>query len=341
MQGKTIAISLAAMLFAAPAVAEELTIAGFGGKVQEDLAETLWLPAAEAVGVNLRQETQDGLAGVRVQVQSGNPGWDVVHLGADECAAGARQGLFEPLDYSVIDAEGVPDSAMGENWIGINSYSTVLAYRTDKYDDNPPRDWGDFWDVEKFPGRRALGATPQETMEIALLADGVQKDELYPLDVGRSIDALSRIQPDIAVWWTSGAQSAQLIADGEVDMIAIWGSRVTGVIENGAPVAFTYQDGILGYGCLAILEGSEHADAAQRFIAKVVSPEIQARIPEIMPYYGPTNEKAFEHTDVPQEVLDRSNTSPENAKKQVGLGVSWWAENAPSVQEEYKMMMVR
>lgn len=341
MKLKFILAGVASLAAMSAGHAQELTIAGFGGKVQEDLSATLWAPAAEKNGFTLRQESHDGTAGVRVQVQSGNPGWDMVHLGADQCAVGQKEGLFEPLDYNVISTDGIPDAAHGDAWIGINSYSVVLAYRTDKMGDNPPKNWADFWNVEDFPGRRALGSYPQEMMEIALMADGVAKSDLYPLNVDRSLEALRRIQPNIDVWWTSGAQSAQLIADGEVDMLAIWGSRVTGVIENGAPVAFTYQDGILGNGCLAILKGSDNVEAAQQFIADVVSPELQARIPAMMPYYGPTNQNAFKHADVPEDVLAASNTAPDNAAKQVVIDVTWWADNAADVQEGYKSMMVK
>lgn len=341
MQKTILAAGLISIAALGAAQAQEITIAGFGGKVQEDLGKTLWQPAADQVGLTLRQESHDGLAGVRVQIQSGSPSWDLVHLGGDECAVGAKEGLFEPLDFTTIDASGVPDGAKGDAWIGINSYSVVLAWRTDTYGDNPPRDWKDFWDVEKFPGRRSLGSIPQETMEIALLADGVAKADLYPLDVQRALGSLSKIQPDIDVWWTSGAQSAQLLADGEVDMLAIWGSRVAGVIADGAPVAYTYDDGIIGVGCLAVLKGAPHAAEAQKFIAAVVSPELQARIPEMMPYYGPTNVKAFALSKAPAEVLAESNTAPENAARQVPINAGWWADNAAEVQEEFRMTVVQ
>ncbi|UXX81773.1 ABC transporter substrate-binding protein [Roseovarius pelagicus] len=338
---KVLITGLIPMMVAGGVSAQELTIAGFGGKVQEDLASTLWIPSAEQAGIGLRQESHDGIAGVRVQVQSGNPGWDIVHLGADNCAVGAREGLFEPLDYSVIDASGVHEASRGDEWISINSYSVVLGYRTDTYGDNPPKNWVDFWNVEDFPGRRALGVYPQEMMEIGLLGAGVAKEDVYPLDMEKAISSLEKIQPHIGVWWASGAQSAQLIADGEVDMLAIWGSRVTGVINNGAPVAYTYQDGILGSGCLAILKGSDNVEAAQTLISLVVSPEMQAHIPEEMPYYGPANQKAFELTNAPEEVVKASNTAPENAAKQLILDVDWWAKNAAEVQEDYKMMMIQ
>jgi putative spermidine/putrescine transport system substrate-binding protein len=339
-KGILAAAALAALSTTAIA-ADTLTLAGLGGKVQEDLTATLFTPAAEKAGLTLRTESHDGLAGVRVQVQSGAPGWDVAHLGAEDCAIGAAEGLFEPLDYSVIQADGIPEGARTENWIGTNTYSVVLAWRTDKYGDNPPKNWKDFWDVEKFPGRRALSVYPQEMMEIALLGDGVAPDQVYPLDAKRSLAALEKIKPNIAVWWTSGAQSAQLIKDGEVDMQAIWGSRVAGVIADGAPVAFTYQDGVRGFGCVAILKGSKNVAAAQKLISGIVDPEIQARIPEMMPYYGPANAKAFEVKQFPAEVLAQSNASPENAAKQVLMSPAWWAENMQDVQEDFKNLIIQ
>lgn len=328
--------SMAAPAFAAGTT---LTVAGYGGNLQTDLRKTIWQPAADAAGVDLREETHDGLAAVRVQVQSGSPAWDIVHLGADECAVGGKEGLFEKLDYKVIDTKGFDKLAYGDNWIATNSYSVVLAWRTDVYKDKAPSSWKDLWDVKTFPGRRALSSYPQEMMEVALLADGVDKDKLYPLDTKRALSSLEKIKKNVAVWWSSGAQSAQLIKDKEVDMMAIWGSRVANVIKDGAPVEFTYQDAILGYGCLAILKGSKNADAAQKFIAGVVSPEVQARIPELMPYYGPTNSRAFEVKKFAPEVLAKSNMSPENIKKQTFLNANWWRDNDALVREDYSLLM--
>ena len=103
----TAAATAGVLALAGTAVAQEtLTVAGFGGNLQTDLRKTIWQPAAEAAGIELREETHDGLAAVRVQVQSGSPTWDVVHLGADECAVGGKEGLFEPLDYNTISTKG-------------------------------------------------------------------------------------------------------------------------------------------------------------------------------------------------------------------------------------------
>lgn len=316
-----------------------LTIAGFGGNLQTDLRKTIWQPAADAANLDLREETHDGLAAVRVQVQSGSPTWDIVHLGADECAVGGKEGLFEPLDYQVIKTDGFDKLAYGENWIATNTYSVVMAWRTDVYKDQKPENWQDFWNTEKFPGRRAMSSYPQEMLEIALLGDGVDKDKLYPLDTKRAFASLEKLKNNIAVWWSSGAQSAQLIKDREVDMIAIWGSRVANVISDGAPIEFTYNNAILGYGCLAVLKGSKNTEASQRFIAGVVAPETQARIPEMMPYYGPPNSLAFTVKKFSDDLLAKSNMSPENLQKQTFLDANWWRDNNILVREDYSLLL--
>jgi putative spermidine/putrescine transport system substrate-binding protein len=311
-----------------PAFAEEtIVFAGQGGDYQKKIVQALIQPAAKNAEVGLKTETLDGLATVRVQVVSKSPAWDIVQLGGDECAAGSSQGLFEKLDYSKIDTKGIPKDAYGTDWIASNYYSVVIAYRTDKFRNGGPKNWADFWDVKKFPGKRALALQPQETLEIALLADGVTPDKLYPLDQKRAIASLERLKPEIATWWTTGAQSIQLLHDNAVDMEAIYGSRIAPLMQSGAPVAYTFNQGILGYGCLAILKGSKHVAEAQRVIAQVVSPAIQANIPETLQYYGPVNEDAFKVRKFSQATLDTANSSPENRKKQVLLNASYWGND--------------
>jgi len=327
-----VALGAAAGLAACSAGPEEdanaVSFAGYGGNYQDNIVEALLQPAADKLGLTLSQDTHDALPAVRLQVQSGEPAWDIVQLGASECARGEREGLFEPLDYSQIDTDGIDPTAYSDTWIGSNYYSVVMAWRTDKYS-NPPQDWSDFWNVQKFPGRRGLSILGNEMLEVALLADGVPKDKLYPLDVDRAIKSINAIKPHINVWWTSGAQSTQLIKDGEVDMIATYSSRVAPLMEDDAPVDFTYQQGLLSPACFAIPKGAAHVDQAQKMIALMVTPELQRNVPEVLKYYGPANAKAASASPT-------SNTSPANIEKQVYMDADWWGEHGAEAEERYR-----
>lgn len=83
--------------------AETLTFASWGGSYQEAQTKALLTPTAKTLGVTFKEATHKGLAEVRSQVLSGAVEWDIVDLGATDCAQGAKEGLFEPLDYSVIN----------------------------------------------------------------------------------------------------------------------------------------------------------------------------------------------------------------------------------------------
>jgi putative spermidine/putrescine transport system substrate-binding protein len=331
-----------ALLFSlgAASAQETVTIAGYGGVMRKGFDAALVNPAAEKVGVKIRSETHDDLPSVRVQVQSGAPAWDVAHLGGDECARGEKEGLFEKLDFSKFDLEGIPATAHGQSWVASNYYSVVMAWRTDKVKEGP-KSWADFWNVSKIGGTRAIAGLAQETLEIALLADGVPKDKLYPLDVDRAIASVKKLKPKVGVFWNTGAQSTQLIKDGEVDLIELYGSRVSPVIADGAPAKFTYEDGLLGYGCVAVLKGAKSAAKAKELVLAMVSPEIQANIIEKMDNYGPVNTQAYEVRKFTPEQLAKTNSSPENAAKQTLIDANWWAENGDKAEERYKAAILQ
>ncbi|MEM5365167.1 ABC transporter substrate-binding protein [Paraburkholderia azotifigens] len=311
---------------------DSVTFASYGGDYQKNIVKALVKPAADQAGVSLRQETHAGLASVRLQVLSKKPAWDIVQLGANECAVGSSDGLFEKIDYQTVPVDGLPANARNEYWVATNYYSVVLAYRTDKYGNNPPKSWADFWDIKRFPGRRALGDTPEEPMSIALLADGTTPNALFPLDQKRALASLRKIKPAISAWWTTGAQSAQLLKDGEADMVEIWASRIVPLINDGAPVAFTYNQALLAYSCMVIPKGAKHPQAAQRVLAKVVSVPVQANLIDVMPYYGPVNEQVFRQRSFPASTLANTNSAPANRAKQVLLDPTYWG--APGRQRE-------
>src|SRR5690625_1530846 len=100
----------------------------------------------------------------------------------------------------------------------IGSTSSLIACNSeivDKCPTNPE----EFWDVENFPGTRAIRNRPFEVFAFALLADGVSPDELYPLDLDRAVAKLEEIKPHIKVWPAGVTQELQIITSGEVGVI--------------------------------------------------------------------------------------------------------------------------
>ena len=63
--------------------------------------------------------------------------------------------------------------------------------------DAVPASWADFWDVKRFSGPRGLRNNPRGTLEIALLADGISAEKLYPLNLDRAFAKLDELRPHL------------------------------------------------------------------------------------------------------------------------------------------------
>jgi len=176
-----------------------------------------------------------------------------------------------------------------------------------------------------FPDKGAL--------EAALMADGVAPDKLYPLDVDRAFRKLEEIKPNITVWWTSGAQSAQLLNDGEVDMVMAWNGRVSALMGEGAKVGFTFNQGILQSTSLCILKGAPNLATAVRFVNEAVDPVNQANLPLHIDY-GPANPKAFDTGVIKPERVVQLPSAPDNAAKQALMSYAWWSSPAGEAAEK-------
>lgn len=322
-------------LSAGAALAEQITFVSQGGAYQEAQTKAILEPAAELLGITINQDSApDAWPVIRTQTATGKPIWDVIDTPTKDCIRGGEQGMIEALDFSKIpNAADLPDAYKSPYSVAYEFYSSVLAYNSDKFGDKGPQSWADFWDVEKFPGTRALRNHPLATLEAALLADGVPKDQLYPLDVDRAFAKLEEIKPHITVWWTSGAQSAQLLADGEVDMEMAWNGRVSAVMAEGLPVDFTYNQGMLQYTSLCILKGAPNLDTAVKFINAAISADIQANFPAHIDY-GPGNPKAYDTGKITPERAAEMPSAPANAAVQVLVSDTWWS--SPAGEEAQK-----
>ncbi|MDQ0347966.1 ABC transporter substrate-binding protein [Ancylobacter vacuolatus] len=329
------AITAALLLSAAAASAEQITFVSQGGAYQEAQTKAILDPVAKLLGITINQDSSpDAWPVLKTQTATGKPIWDVIDTPTKDCIRGGEQGMIEKLDFSRLpNAAEIPADYKTEHSVPYEFYSSVLAFNKQKYGENGPKSWADFWDVKKFPGTRALRSHPMATLEAALLADGVPADKLYPLDVDRAFRKLEELKPHVTVWWTSGAQSAQLLADGEIDMEMAWNGRVTAVIKEGAPIGYTFNQGFLQETSLCILKGAPNLDTSYKFLNAAISADIQANFPAYIDY-GPGNPAAYKTGKISPERAAQMPSSPENAAKQVLISVAWWS--SPAGEEAQK-----
>jgi putative spermidine/putrescine transport system substrate-binding protein len=306
---------------------ETVTFSSWGGAYQEALTKAMIEPAEKKLGIKVKQDNLTGLAPVKSQVLSGKVFWDVVDLGVTDCQRGAVDGIFQELDYSLIPAaKDLPKSDVHKNWVGLLSFSTVIAWNKDVVKGDGPKNWAEFWDVKKFPGKRAMRNLARESLEQALMADGVAPDKLYPLDVDRAYKKLEQLKPHL-VFWTSGGQSAQMLKDGEAEYVAIWNGRAAALKKDGVKVDMHYNQALYLTECLAVPKGAPNPKAAMKFINEMIMPEPQANLPKHIDY-GPVNPKAYQTGIITPEMAKNINSHPDNMKTQAVINPEWWSTKA-------------
>jgi putative spermidine/putrescine transport system substrate-binding protein len=346
MQIRKVVAPLAGVVLVASigaASAQNLNVVSFGGSYQEGQSKALFQPAAKAMGIRVKEETYTGIGDLRLKIKAGANTWDVVTSGSGSAARAGAEGLLEKLDYTVIDVSSFLPGMAGEYCVGGDVFSQVMAWNTKTYGDNGPQSWADFWDVKKFPGKRAYRKGVAGSLEPALMADGVPPNKVYevlssPGGIERAIRKIKELKPHVAVWWASGAQHAQLMKDGEVDMTTGWNGRFDVAAKDGGKVKYTFNQALLDYDCYGVAKGSPNRALAMKFIAEIVKPAYQAEFTKYITY-GPTNRKAYEIGAIDAAYARQLPSHPDNAARQISINLDWYIKNEARAAELYQNML--
>lgn len=339
-------VSLAALAYAGRipstlAQGSPIVVADPGAPWTEAFTMAYHEPFREETGIDTEAiaREHEPLAAIRSMVETEQYIWDVTVLTRASARILAEEDLLEDLNYEQpgINTDEFLEDAILPYWMGVYVYASVMAYRNDALGDNGPQSWADFWDVEGFPGRRALRRAPQETLEQALMADGVAREDLYPLDLDRAFAKLDEIKPHVEVWWTSGAQASQLLQSGEVDMLPCWSNRHQAVIDTGTPATVVWNQGIYSMDGWVLPKGGPNTDVGQQWVAFVSDAERSAAWTE-MATNGPVNQRSYDFID--EERAQLLPTYPENFELLVRQDDDWWNENQADTIERFEAWLL-
>lgn len=318
----------------------ELVVVDWGGAFSDARKKAIYEPFEKKYNAKISVVSPTDYGKLQAMIKSGSVEWDVVTVDSDFADRGGKQGLLEKLDYNVINTEGFDKKYISDYGIGAETFDVAISYNTKTLStENHPKTWIDFWNSDKFPGTRSMWKYPVGTLESALLADGVKPENLYPLDVDRAFASLDKIKSNVKVWWTTGAQPPQLLANGDVNLAAAWNGRIVVAKNEGSPVEVEYNEAIVCSDSWVIPKGSENKDLAMKFIAFASTPEQQAEFSKIIDY-GPTNSKALDllSEDVKKRI---GKSATESSTKQIIIDSSWWADNFNSVNEKFEQWLLK
>lgn len=314
----------------------KLVFVDWGGTNTDARIEANVKPFEEEFDCDVTVVTPSDYSKLIAMVENGTTEWDVMNCDAYWGAYAGEKGYLEPIDYSVV-TEKIDPSAQLEYVMGAEVYTSVLSYNSDTYTaETAPQSWSEFWDTEKYPGKRAMWQYPVTVLEAALIADGVPMDQLYPLDLDRAFEKLDEIKDDI-VWWTEGAQPSQMLSTGEADLALAWSGRILTAQEEGSPVDLTYNNGLRIAAGWVVPKGAPNKDMAMKFIEYVSRGESQAAFSEKIPY-GSTNEDAT--ALMSDELKEKIGQTDEQMAGQIYIDNEYWAENLAEVEERFNAWLV-
>ena len=146
-----------------------MVVVGYGGDGQKAQDEAFFKPFAAEDGKPIIQSEYNGeMARIRVMADTGHVDWDLVQIEGPDLVRGCESGLFERLDWQRIGGrDRLVDDAAQECGSAALVWGVALAYDADRLQ-SPPTSWADFWDLEKFPGKRGLRKRAVYNLEFAV-----------------------------------------------------------------------------------------------------------------------------------------------------------------------------
>jgi putative spermidine/putrescine transport system substrate-binding protein len=359
----TVASAVIGAALAVPAQAD-VTVVSWGGAYtmsqQKAYADTYAPGGINFVNYN------GGLGEVRAQVESGNVTWDIVDVLPHEARVGCDEGLFEELPRDVFVKAPDGTSMDDDMFVPVPNdcvvpqifWSYVPFYQKGTFDGNAagnPKTIADFFDVEKFPGKRGIHTWANATVEMALMADGVAPGDVYKTlstkaGQDRAFAKLDTIK-DHVVFWSAGAEPLELVKSGEVAMSLAYNGRIgAAVLSENAPFVTNWDGQVLEEEWLVLLKGSPNRDEALKFLIHASAPEQQAGQAKWITY-APMRKSGIDiiansenagkpwfNTGVNILPL-MPNAGEATSQKHLYADPVWWADNGDSISERFKAWM--
>lgn len=307
----------------------EVVWADYGGPTNESRQVAYFDSFAQETGVDVVSASfEDAIA--YAMLEGGEGDYDLVQVSTDSLLRYRDHLLPLPDDVAKGDAlpEEIRDYAVGGFTIGI-----AQGWLTETFDDGGPQDWADFFDTETYPGKRAWPGSPgsyDASYEIALLADGVAPEDLYPIDFDRATAKLDSIRDDL-VFYTSYPEVQTLLSSGSASIAVSVTGQFTALENAGVDVTVQWDEAFLSPNFFVVPKTAAHPDSAFALADWLTDPERQAVFTELT-QYGPANATTFELLDA--DTVSALPNAPEHADA-LPFDEQWRADHLDELTDRY------
>jgi putative spermidine/putrescine transport system substrate-binding protein len=328
---------------------DTLSVATWGGAYGRAQEIALFEPFAKESGTVIATEIYDGnLPKLKTLIDGSGTPVDVVDVSSGTLGTLCKDGLLETIDTASFSAEGGDASedffAGGLSECGVASvaWSTAVAFDRKAFSQGQPTNISALLDTARFPGKRALPKTPQRTLELALLADGVPPDSIYstlatPEGADRAFAALNKIKDNVFLW-TKAEQPITWLLEDKVAMAAGYSGRIFRAAVGDRNVGVLWEGQVYDVDAWAIPKAAENKKEAMEFIRFATAPAqlaAQARLTA----YGPMRKSALElvgkHPIIDVEMLEFLPTAPANFQNALRFDDAWWDTNGAALSQRF------
>lgn len=311
--------------------ADNLVLISWGGDYRKAIEAAYTVPFTKETGIPVVISDTPDLAKVKAQVTTKNVEWDVFDGVGSMAMSGQKEGYWETLDKSIVDTSTLRTGVFPDT-VAFYMAAGGIAWDPKRYPDGKhPVDFKGYFDTKTFPGRRSFRTRVSETLEAALIADGVAPRSLYPLDVDRAFKALDRIKPDVAKWIEQTPQTITLLQQNEVDFTYTYASRVKPAAAGGQSIQFSFDQTLNVAEYVQIVKGAPHKEAAMKFVAFMLRPDRLAAFCEQLGL-APNSDKAAALLSPEAKKWVPDMNSPKNAV----IDDTWWAANFAPLEKRFK-----
>ncbi|SPF77481.1 extracellular solute-binding protein [Pseudoprimorskyibacter insulae] len=344
-------------------MADSLTIVSWGGAYQNSQLKAYvepYMAANPGVTVNWDESSAEAVAKLRAMNEAGNITWDLVDVEAADGIRLCDEGLAMEIDHDEQLAAGndgssasddFGDSIVSDCFIPQIVFSTTFGYRSDMVGDNAPTDICAIFDTDAYPGKRALNKRPIGNVEWALLCDGVAKDDIYDVlateeGQDRALAKLGTIK-DQVIWWNAGADTPQLLADGEVVIGSTYNGRLfSAIAEQNQPIGMLWDAQMLDFDGWIVPEGLPEDRLARVMDFLKFATDTQ-RLADQAAYisYGPARASSAslvgKHAELGIEMAPHMPTDPANAKNVFVTQYEFWADYRDDLDAKFQAWLVQ
>ncbi len=359
---KRVLLATATFGLASAAQAEtELVVVSWGGAYtasQQNAYHEPYMAANPGITIINDDSAGEAVAKIRAMNEAGNVTWALVDMVPSDAILLCDEGLLEEVDHDSFLAaapDGTPasvdfgDMIVSPCFIPQIVYSTTFGYRTDLVGDTPPTSINDVFDLEKIPGKRALEKKPIGNLEWALITDGVDPADVYDVlgtdeGVERAFAKLDTIKSE-TIWWDKGAQTPQLLADGEVVMGSTYNGRLFSVIEEEKqPIAMMWDWQVFDLDGWVIPKGGPHIEEVKAYLNYATDTQRLADQAKFISY-GPARLSSAplvgKHASLGIDMAPHMPTAPDNAKNTLLFNYEFWADNRDDLTERFNSWLAQ